>query len=168
MVYQSFRSWQFKSQTIIKFQINNVHSKHMKWGPKMNSALIQNYISSLRSKVWGKISKAWNQMVEKLDFSPLQVVKAIKRASIWWGFSFKGLEFGLSIPRAQKLHKCNLHIFWDPWKVETRDFHSWDELKCLLPLEVKEYSCWQWLISSLLECWIKKLKQPTLRSCDKE
>jgi hypothetical protein len=48
--------------------------------------------------------------------------------------------------------------FNDLWRVETKDFHSWDELKILFPLEEGEYSRWQWLISSLLECWIKELK----------
>jgi hypothetical protein len=52
----------------------------------------------------------------------------------------------------------------DLWKVETRDFHSWDELKILFPLEEREYSCWQRLINSLLECWIKELRQPIFRS----
>jgi hypothetical protein len=61
------------------------------------------------------------------------------------------LEFGLSIPRTQELYKSNLHTFWDLWRVETKDFHSWDELKFLFPLEKKEYSYWQWLINSLFE-----------------
>jgi hypothetical protein len=74
-----------------------------------------------------------------------------KQTSIWWGFNFKGLEFGLSIPRTQELYKSNLHTFWDLWRVETKDFHSWDELKFLFPLEKKEYSYWQWLINSLFE-----------------
>jgi hypothetical protein len=26
-------------------------------------------------------------------------------------------------------------------------------LKILFPLEDMEYSCWQWLINNLLECW---------------
>jgi len=96
----------------------------MKWGPKVKLGLVKNHISFLGSKIWGKISKAWKQMVEKLDFSPPQVTKDIKIASIWWGSSFRGLEFGLSILRAQELYKCNLHTFWDLWKVETKDFHS--------------------------------------------
>jgi hypothetical protein len=59
----------------------------------------------------GKISKAWRQMVEKLDFSPLQVI---------WGHtnskhmvSFRGLKFGLSIPRAQELYMFSLHTLKD-------------------------------------------------------
>jgi hypothetical protein len=107
-------------------------------------------------------------MVEKLNFNPLQVVKAIKRTSIWWGFSFKGLEFGLSIPTTQELYKSNLLTFGDLWRVEIRDFHSWDELKFLFLSEEGEYNCWQWLINNLLECWIKELKQLTFRSCDGE
>jgi hypothetical protein len=74
----------------------------------------------------------------------------------------------LSIPRTQELYKSNLRTFWDLWRVESRDFHSWDELKFLFPLEKKEYSCWQWLINSLFECWIKEPNQPTLRYCDGE
>jgi hypothetical protein len=92
-------------------------------------------------------------MVEKLDFSPPQV--GIKRVSIWWGFSFRGLEFGMSIRKTQELYKSSLHTLGDLWKAETRDFHSWDELIIFFPLEEEEYSCWQWPISSLLECWIK-------------
>ncbi len=80
-------------------------------------------------------------MVEKVDFSPLQVAKAIKRISIWWGSNFRGLEFGLSIPRAQKLYKSNLCILRDLWRAKTKDFHSWDELKILFPLEEREYCC---------------------------
>jgi hypothetical protein len=91
-------------------------------------------------------------MVEKLDFSPSQVAKAIKRVNIWLGFSFKGLEFGLSLPRIQELYKSSLHTLMDLWKAETRDFHSWDELKILFPLEEGQYSCWQRLISSLPKC----------------
>jgi hypothetical protein len=105
-------------------------------------------------------------MVEKLDFPPPQVAKAIKRTSIWWGSNFKGLEFGLSIFRVQKLYKSGLHTLGDLWKAETKNFHSWDELKILFPLEDWEYSCWQWLINSLLEYWIKELKQPTFKSWD--
>jgi hypothetical protein len=103
-------------------------------------------------------------MVEKLDFSPLQVAEAIKRVIIWWGYNFKGLEFGLSFPRVQELYKSGLHTLMDLWKAETRDFHSWDELKILFPLEEGEYSCWQQLISSLPKCWIKELRQPTFKS----
>jgi hypothetical protein len=55
----------------------------MKWGFKVYWVLVRNYSPSLRSKVWGKISKAWRQMVEKLDFSPLQVIEAIQIVSIW-------------------------------------------------------------------------------------
>jgi hypothetical protein len=68
------------------------------------------------------------------------------------------LEFGLCILRAQELYKSSLCTLKDLWKAETKDFHSWDELKILFPLEQGEYSCWQRLISSLLECWIKELK----------
>jgi hypothetical protein len=82
-------------------------------------------------------------MVEKLDFSPPQITKAVKIVSIWWGFSFKGLKFGLSIPWAQELYKFSLHTLGDLWKVETKDFHSYDELKKLFPLKEGEYSCWQ-------------------------
>jgi hypothetical protein len=63
-------------------------------------------------------------MVEKLDFSPSQIAKAIKRVNIWWGFSFKGLEFGLSLPRVQELYNFGLRTLMDLLKVETRDFHS--------------------------------------------
>ncbi len=122
-------------------------------GPEVNWALVKNHNPSPGSKVWGKISKAWKWMVEKLDFPPLQPVEAIKRASIWWGSNFRGLEFRLSIFRIQKLYKSSLHTLGDLWKVETKDFHSWDELKILFPLEDMEYSCWQWLINNLLECW---------------
>jgi hypothetical protein len=121
-------------------------------GPEVNWALVKNHNPSPGSKVWGKISKAWKWMVEKLDFPPLQPVEAIKRASIWWGSNFRGLEFRLSIFRIQKLYKSSLHTLGDLWKVETKDFHSWDELKILFPLEDMEYSCWQWLINNLLEC----------------
>jgi hypothetical protein len=68
------------------------------------------------------------------------------------------LEFGLSIPKAQELYKSSLCTLSDLWKVETKDFHSWDGLKILFPMEEGEYSRWQWLISSSLECWIKELK----------
>jgi hypothetical protein len=88
----------------------------------------------------------------------LQKAKAIKRISIWWGFNFKGLEFGFSIPRAQELYKFSLCTLRDLWRAETKNFYCWDELKILFPLEEGEYSCWQRLISSLLECWIKELK----------
>jgi hypothetical protein len=63
-------------------------------------------------------------MVEKLNFFPRQVAKAIKRISIWWGSNFKELEFGLSIPRAQKLHKSKLYTLRDLWKAEIKHFHS--------------------------------------------
>jgi hypothetical protein len=107
----------------------------MKWGLEVNWALVRNHSPSPRSKVWGKISKAWKRMVEKLDFSPPQVVEAIKRVSIWWGSNFNTLEFGLSILRVQKLYKFGLHTLRDPWRVETIYFHSWDEVKILFPLE---------------------------------
>jgi hypothetical protein len=90
----------------------------------MNWALVENHNPSLRSKVWGKISKAWKRMVEKLDFSPPQVVEAIKRVNICWGFSSNTLEFGLSILQVQKLYKFGLHTLGDLWRVETIYFHS--------------------------------------------
>jgi hypothetical protein len=68
------------------------------------------------------------------------VAKAIKKASIWWGFSFRGLEFGLSVLRVQELYKSGLHTLRDLLRVETKNFHSQDELKFLFPLEDKEYS----------------------------
>jgi len=80
-------------------------------------------------------------MVEKLDLSPLQVVEAIKRISIWWGSNFNKLEFGLSIPQVQKLYKFGLCTLRDLWRAETIYFHSWDELKILFPLEEGEYNC---------------------------
>jgi hypothetical protein len=89
----------------------------------MTWALVGNHNPSLRSKLWG-ISKAWKWMVEKLDFPPPQVAKAIKRASIWWGSSFQGLEFGLSIPRVQELYKSGIHTLRDLWRAKTEDFHS--------------------------------------------
>jgi hypothetical protein len=99
-------------------------SNHMKWGFKAYWVLVENHNLSLRSKVWGKIPKDWRQMVEKLDFSSLQITEVVKIVSILWGFSFRGLKFGLSIPRAQELYKFSLHTLGDLWKVETRDFHS--------------------------------------------
>jgi hypothetical protein len=66
------------------------------------------------------------------------------------------------------LHKSKLYTLRDLWKAEIKHFHSWDELKIPFPLEKKEYCCWKRLINSLLECWIKELKQPNLRSCDRE
>jgi hypothetical protein len=56
-------------------------SKHMKWGFKVYWALVENHSPPPRSKVWGKISKVWREMVEKLDFSPPQVTEAIKRVA---------------------------------------------------------------------------------------
>jgi hypothetical protein len=88
-------------------------SKHIKWGFKVYWVLVENHNPSLRSKVWGTISKAWRQMVEKLDFSPPQGTEAVKIVSIWWGFSFRGLKFGLSIPRAQMLYKFSLCTLGD-------------------------------------------------------
>jgi hypothetical protein len=41
----------------------------MKWGFEVNWTLVGNHNPFPRSKVWGKISKAWKQMVKKLDFS---------------------------------------------------------------------------------------------------
>jgi hypothetical protein len=107
-------------------------------------------------------------MVEKLNFFPLQVANAIKRISIWWGSNFRGLEFGLSIPRTQKLYKSKLYTLRDLQKAETKHFHSWDELKILFPLEKRNIVVEKQLINSLLECWIKELKQPNLSSCDGE
>jgi hypothetical protein len=78
------------------------------------------------------------------------------------------LEFGLSIPRAQELYKSSLCTLRDLWRVETKDFHSWDELKILFPFEKGECICWQRLINSLLECWIKELKNLSLRYYDGE
>ncbi len=49
-------------------------SKHMKWGPNVNWALVRNHNPSPKTKVWG-ISKAWKWMVEKFDFPPPQVAK---------------------------------------------------------------------------------------------
>ncbi len=74
---------------------------------------VENHNPFPGSKVGGKTSKAWKWMVEMLDFSPPQVAKAIKRISIWWGSNFTGLKFGLSIPKAQKLYKSNLHTLRD-------------------------------------------------------
>jgi hypothetical protein len=71
----------------------------------------------------------------KVELFPPQIAKAIKRVSIWWGFNFKGLEFGLSIPRVEELYKSGLCTLKDLWRAETKDFHSWDELKILFPLE---------------------------------
>jgi len=79
----------------------------------------------------------------KVGLFPSWITKAIKRVNIWWGFNFKGLEFGLSIPRAEKLYKSGLCTLKDLWRAKTKNFHSWDELKILFPLEKGEYSCWQ-------------------------
>jgi hypothetical protein len=41
----------------------------MKWGFEVNWILVENHNPFPGSKAWGKISKAWKRMVEKLDFS---------------------------------------------------------------------------------------------------
>jgi hypothetical protein len=41
----------------------------MKWGFEVNWTLVGNHNPFPGSKVWGKISKAWKRIVEKLDFS---------------------------------------------------------------------------------------------------
>jgi hypothetical protein len=64
----------------------------------------------------------------------------------------------MSIPTTQELYKSCQCTLRDLWRATIKDFHSWDELKILFPLEEGEYSCWQQLINSLLECWIKELK----------
>jgi hypothetical protein len=64
----------------------------------------------------------------------------------------------MSIPIVQELYKSGLRTLRDLWKAETKNFHPCNELKILFPLEEGDYSCSQWLISSLLECWIKELK----------
>jgi hypothetical protein len=38
--------------------------------------------------------------------------------------SFRGLKFGLSIPRAQELYMFSLHTLKDLSKVDPKDFHS--------------------------------------------
>lgn len=98
-------------------------SKHMKWGPKVNWALVETRVH-LQDQRYGGISKAWKWMAEKLDFHPPQAAKAIKRASTWWGSSFRGSEFGLSIPRVQELYKSGLHTLRNLWRAKTKDFHS--------------------------------------------
>jgi hypothetical protein len=68
MGYQSLKNWQFKLQTLIRFQISDVQAL-MKWGFEMNWTLVGNHNPFPGSKVWGKISKAWKRVAEKLDFS---------------------------------------------------------------------------------------------------
>jgi hypothetical protein len=58
MGYQSFKRWQLKLQTFIRFQFSDVQAL-MKWGFEMNWTLVKNHNPFPRSKVWGKISKAW-------------------------------------------------------------------------------------------------------------
>jgi hypothetical protein len=76
-------------------------------------------------------------MFEKLNFSPQQITEVIKKVNIWWGFSFKGLKFELSILRTQDLYKSGLCILGDLWKAKIKDFHSQYELKILFLLEEK-------------------------------
>ncbi len=68
MGYQSPKTWQFKPQTFIGFQISDVQA-FMKWGFEVNWIMVENHNPFPRSKVWEKISKAWKWMVENFNFS---------------------------------------------------------------------------------------------------
>jgi hypothetical protein len=89
----------------------------------------------------GEDLKGLEMNVWKVELLPIISNWGHKESKHMVGFSFKVLEFGLSLPRIQKLYKFGLRILMDLWKVESLDFHSLDELKILFPLEEREYSC---------------------------
>jgi hypothetical protein len=54
---------------------------------------------------------------------PPHFAKFIKNINLWWGSTFRGKEFGLSILRAQKLHKASLRRVEDMWDIIVAKFH---------------------------------------------
>jgi len=44
-------------------------------------------------------------MVGKLQFTPPHVAKSIMKVRLWCSTSFRGREFGISIFRAQEVHR---------------------------------------------------------------
>jgi len=90
-------------------------SWHNRWTLDLNWAMVKGQVSTPGCKFWGQIMKTWKYMVEKFNLAPPWVVDWIQRVKLWWGSSFKGEDFGISIHRAQELHKVGLWIVGDIW-----------------------------------------------------
>jgi hypothetical protein len=56
------------------------------------------------------------------------MVASIENVNLWWGTSFKGVEFKLSILRAQEIDRTKLRTICNLWSSNDGGFRSWDEI----------------------------------------
>jgi hypothetical protein len=75
------------------------------------------------------------------------MVASIKNDNLWWGTSFKGGEFGLSMLRAQEFDCAKLRRIGDLWSSNDEGFRSWDEIKDRFGLDPNE----QWIGNRVLK-----------------
>jgi hypothetical protein len=66
------------------------------------------------------------------------MVASIKNVNLWWGTSFKGGEFRLSILRAQEIDHAKLRTIGNLWSSNDGGFGSWDEINDRFGLDPNE------------------------------
>lgn len=98
-------------------------------------------------------------MVGKLQFTPPHVAKSIMKISLWCSTSFRGREFGISIFRAQEVHRVGLRNIGDLWSLEGNCLRPWEDVRDnIFQLEDGEQYCiWQKIVDSLPAAWMQEL-----------
>jgi hypothetical protein len=81
-------------------------------------------------------------MVGKLQFTPPHVANSIMKVSLWCSTSFRGREFGISIFRAQEVHRVGLRNIGDLWSLEGNCLRPWEDVRDnIFQLEDGEQYC---------------------------
>jgi len=98
-------------------------------------------------------------MMGKLQFTPPYVAKSIMKVSLWCSTSFRGREFGISIIRAQEVHRVGLRNIGDLWSLEGNCLRTWEDVRDnIFQLEDGEQYCiWQKIVDSLPAAWMQEL-----------
>ncbi len=81
------------------------------------------------------------------------MVASIKNVNLWWGTSFKGGEFGLSILRAQEIDHAKLRKIGDLWNSNDGGFRSWDKIKNRFGLDPNEQCIGNRVLKSIPAIW---------------
>lgn len=77
---------------------------------------------------------------------------------LWWGFSFKGGEFGIFI---QQMHKVVLNRVGDLWNNDLNYFHSWlggDRER--FQMEEGDLGIQSIMMENIISNWVKELMNP--------
>jgi hypothetical protein len=86
------------------------------------------------------------------------VFESIKNMKLWWGLTFRGVEFGVSTQKVCVLHKKGLRVLGDPWQTKDNRFYIWEEAKTKFNMGEGEQCIWERIVENILVVWTREQK----------